>query len=52
MVDTRNSIVTGIVIDEVSEITIEEITRYCAVEREKVVALVSEGIIEPRGRSP
>jgi chaperone modulatory protein CbpM len=52
MAENRNSLVTGILFDEVTEITFDEITRYCAVEREKIVALVSEGIIEPRGRRP
>ena len=48
----ENSLMTGIILDEVTEITIDEITRYCAVEQEKILALIAEGIIEPRGRRP
>ncbi len=40
-----------LVIDETTEITIDELVSYCHVRREKVVELVNEGIIEPVSRS-
>ena len=39
---------TGIVLDEEHEITVEEVTQFCAVRHEKIMQLVMEGIIEPR----
>ena len=52
MTDNGNHIVSGVVIDEVDEITIDEITQFCSVRREKIVEFVMEGIIEPEGREP
>ena len=52
MTDNAEEILTGIVVDEMSTVTLEEITRFCAVRREKIVELVMEGIIEPEGRRP
>jgi chaperone modulatory protein CbpM len=48
MVKNEHASVTGAVIDE---ITIEEVTRFCAVRREKIVELVAEGIIDAEGES-
>jgi chaperone modulatory protein CbpM len=36
-----------LVIDETTEITIDELVNFCHVRREKVVELVREGIIAP-----
>jgi chaperone modulatory protein CbpM len=52
MVDNGNHILTGVIVDEIEEITIGEVTRFCAVRREKIVELVAEGIIEPEGQAP
>jgi chaperone modulatory protein CbpM len=52
MVDNGNHILTGIVVDEVNKITIDEVTRSCAVHRQKIVELVMEGIVEPEGQAP
>jgi len=52
MVDNGKYLLSGVVIDEVDEITIDEVTQFCAVRREKIVELVMEGIIEPEGREP
>jgi len=46
MTENQHATVTGAVIEE---ITIEEVTRYCSVRREKIVELVVEGIIEAEG---
>jgi chaperone modulatory protein CbpM len=40
-----------LVIDETTEITLDDLVSYCHVRREKVVELVAEGIIEPVGRA-
>jgi chaperone modulatory protein CbpM len=52
MVDNGKHILSGVVIDEVNKITIDEVTRFCSVRRERVVALVMEGIVEPEGGAP
>ena len=52
MAGSAKEILTGIVVDEVSTVTIEDITRFCAVRREKIVDLIAEGIIEPEGQRP
>lgn len=41
-----------LVIDETTEITVEDVVSYCHVRREKVLELVQEGIIEPLRRTP
>jgi chaperone modulatory protein CbpM len=51
MAETKQEFVTGWVVDEYTEITVDDLTRFCSVRREKIVELVSEGIIEPRDRS-
>jgi chaperone modulatory protein CbpM len=38
----------GTVIDEQVEVTLEEISLYCSVRREQIVALVEEGVVEPK----
>ncbi|MDP9137987.1 MAG: chaperone modulator CbpM [Pseudomonadota bacterium] len=45
-------IVTGILVDEVTEMTIDDVARFCSVRREKIVELVSEGIVPAGGRGP
>lgn len=42
---------SGILIDEQTEITLGEICRACSVEAEWVVTLVEEGVLEPLGRN-
>jgi chaperone modulatory protein CbpM len=51
MKEATKEVVTGIMIEEADEVTIEEVTRFCSVRREKIIELVMEGIIEPEGRS-
>jgi chaperone modulatory protein CbpM len=52
MTDNGKTILTGVVVDEVNKITIDEVTQFCSVRREKIVALVTEGIVEPEGEAP
>ncbi len=40
---------SGTVIDERTEVTLDEISLFCAVRREEIVTLVEEGVIEARG---
>ncbi|MFV2031420.1 MAG: chaperone modulator CbpM [Gammaproteobacteria bacterium] len=44
----------GVILDESTELTLDDLCRSCRVEQSEVVALVEEGIIEPmtRGRLP
>ena len=51
MAETKQEFVTGWVVDEYTEVTIDDLTRFCSVRREKIVELVSEGIIEPVDRT-
>jgi chaperone modulatory protein CbpM len=45
-------IVTGVLVDEMTEMTIDDVARFCSVRREKIVELVSEGIVPAGGRAP
>lgn len=51
MAETKHEILTGWVVDEFTEVTLDDLTRFCSVRREKIVELVSEGIIEPVDRT-
>ena len=52
MSDQRQKVLKGAILEEQSEITLDEIGRFCAVRRKNIVALVEEGILEPSGREP
>ncbi|MGH8160711.1 MAG: chaperone modulator CbpM [Gammaproteobacteria bacterium] len=43
------SILTGIVLDEETELGLDELARACGAEREWVLELVAEGVITPVG---
>jgi chaperone modulatory protein CbpM len=51
MAETKQEFITGWVVDEFTQVTIDDLTRFCSVRREKIVELVSEGIIEPVDRT-
>jgi chaperone modulatory protein CbpM len=42
-------VLTGTVVDEAVELTLEEVSFYCAVHEERILALVEEGVVNPRG---
>ncbi|WP_226643665.1 chaperone modulator CbpM [Microbulbifer variabilis] len=44
--------VTGVLLDEESELSLSELCRACGVPAERILALVEEGVIEPRARKP
>lgn len=45
---TVDKVVTSVVVDDRIEVTLEEICMACHLDRTDVVALVDEGIVEPR----
>lgn len=40
------------VLDETSELSLAELCQACAVRAETIIAMVEEGLLEPRGPSP
>lgn len=48
---TKNEILTGVVLDESLELTVDDLCRSCSVRRETILALVEEGILTPMSRS-
>jgi chaperone modulatory protein CbpM len=46
------SLLTGEVLEDEVELTLGELSRACQVSAERVLELVDEGILEPRGRDP
>lgn len=46
------SLLTGEVLEEEVELTLGELCRACQVSAERVLQLVEEGVVEPRGRDP
>ncbi len=52
MSDQTPKVLKGTVVEEQTEVTLEDLGRFCAVRRESIVSLVEEGILEPRGRRP
>jgi chaperone modulatory protein CbpM len=48
---TSIEITSGEVIDERTELTVDEVCRACAMQQEWIVKLVEEGVLEPRGQS-
>lgn len=48
--DTQRDILSGRVLDKMVILTLDELCRTCRVQREWVLELVSEGILEPQGR--
>jgi chaperone modulatory protein CbpM len=44
-------ITSGVVIDEQSELTLDELSHACSMQTDWIVTLVEEGVLEPRGQS-
>ncbi|WP_373565856.1 chaperone modulator CbpM [Microbulbifer okhotskensis] len=42
--------IAGVLLDEDSELTLGELCRACGVPAERIIALVEEGVIEPRNK--
>lgn len=43
---------SGVIVEELSELTLIDISRACAVHVDCIVELVGEGVISPSGREP
>ncbi|MBK7422493.1 MAG: MerR family transcriptional regulator [Propionivibrio sp.] len=43
---------SGIILEELNELTLAELCRACAVRSESIVELVEEGVLAPLGREP
>jgi chaperone modulatory protein CbpM len=46
---TRQTVLTGIVVEDSSEFTLGELSRACGKPAEWILSLVEEGVIEPVG---
>ena len=44
--------IVGILIEEHTELTLDDVSGACAVTIESIVALVDEGVLEPHGGEP
>lgn len=51
MTEKQAEPLSGAIVDESVEITIEQLTAYCAVDRTQIHALVAEGILVPHDRN-
>jgi chaperone modulatory protein CbpM len=49
MAEQPDYILSGIIIDEQVELSLDEVSTFCAVRREEIVILVEEGVLEPVG---
>ena len=43
---------SGIILEDLTEVSLAEICRACAVQSESIVELVEEGVLAPLGREP
>ncbi len=43
---------SGIILEEQTELTLADISRTCAVHEEYIIELVNEGVLAPVGREP
>lgn len=48
----KNDLLTGIIIDEQSELSLFELSQACSSTTEWIVELVEEGILEAEGQDP
>jgi chaperone modulatory protein CbpM len=46
---TTQTILTGIIVEDAAEFTLDELSRACGQPAEWILALVEEGVIEPVG---
>lgn len=47
-----NEVVTAEILDETHEVTLVEVSRFCLVREDRVIAMVEEGILQPAGAGP
>jgi chaperone modulatory protein CbpM len=46
----KDQLLAGTIVDETTEISIEQLSVFCSVRRERIVSLVDEGVLEPVAR--
>lgn len=52
MNDQEGYVLAGTIIDEQTEVTLDDLSLFCSVRREQIIALVEEGVLEPTGEDP
>jgi chaperone modulatory protein CbpM len=50
MNEREGYVLAGTIIDEQTEVTLDDVTLFCSARREQIMALVEEGVIEPKGK--
>ena len=46
----RDQILAGTIVDETTQVSIEQLSVFCSVRRDRIVSLVEEGVLEPVAR--
>ena len=49
---TSTAYLTGLILEEQTELTLDEVCRACAAQAEMIVDLVNEGVLAPSGPAP
>src|SRR3970282_1861980 len=49
---TKREIVSGVLLDERTELSLSDVCRSCSVHVEWIVSLVEEGVLDPQGVDP
>jgi chaperone modulatory protein CbpM len=50
MRDEKHPVMSGLILDETTTLTLDELSCACSVRVERIIELVDEGILEPVGR--
>jgi chaperone modulatory protein CbpM len=50
MARRRDLVLTGTLVDETTVVTLEQVSVFCSVGRERILALVEEGVLQPVAR--
>lgn len=52
MVESNNTSITGLLLDEDASLSLAELCQVCGVHAEQMFIMVEEGLLEPHGKSP
>jgi len=52
MAQRQSTVVDAVLIDETQHFTLTQLVQVCGTERERLVALVDEGVLVPQGEAP
>lgn len=47
-----NKILSGVIVEESTELSLSELSHACATSREWLIELVEEGVLQPEGKKP